>query len=290
MARDFAAVQQQIEQMRARWVADYAATWQRIIAGWRLDGAEDRVWLTYSANYLLRTGNTRWAIDPFVLSSRVAAAEPVEIARDLQGLSFVALTHQHADHLDLNLIRALRDEAITWVIPAFLQERVVGPCGLRPGQVITPRPLQPLEVDGVRLIPLNGLHWEKQAGGLHGVDSMAYVAECGGWRWLFAGDIRQYALEQLPDLGRLDGACAHLWLGRGRALEQEPPLLEPFCRFFADLELPRLVITHLHELGRGPQDYWDMRHYDLARARLGQWDAEMQVSSATIGESFRIGR
>ena len=39
------------------------------------------------------------------------------LAQDLKALSFVLLTHQHADHLDLDLIRELKHLPIIWVIP-----------------------------------------------------------------------------------------------------------------------------------------------------------------------------
>jgi len=289
LARNFAVVQQHIEQIKARWVLDYAPTWQHLIAEWKTDAAEDRAWLTYSANYLLRTGSVRWAIDPFSLRARLPAAAPVDVASDLSGLSFVLLTHQHADHLDLDLIRALRSQPIQWIIPAFLQAQVVAPCGLDAGQVITPAPRQAIEIGGVTILPFDGLHWENRSDGIRGVPSMSYLAEFHGKRWLFAGDIRDYNLEHLPALGRLDGVFAHLWLGRGSALCKQPPLLDAFCRFFAGLDAPRLVITHLKELGRDPNDFWDRWHYALARTRLAELNPRLRVRCCQMGQSIRMG-
>jgi len=80
-----------------------------MIAEWRLPGGEDRAWLMYSANYLLRIGDVRCAIDPLRLKNRLPQAPEMDIASDLQALSFGLLTHRHADHLDLGLLYRLRD-------------------------------------------------------------------------------------------------------------------------------------------------------------------------------------
>lgn len=75
----------------------------------------------YSANYLFRTANVRWAIDPLRLRQRLPGA-PEMPAADLKDFTFVLLTHSHGDHLDLELMRQLQTFPILWVIPACLGE------------------------------------------------------------------------------------------------------------------------------------------------------------------------
>jgi len=104
----FTARQQRIALRRAKAIARYPTLWSHMIAEWRGPGNEDRAWLMYSANYLLRAGNVHWAIDPLTLKHRLPQAPEMDVAHDLRGLSFVLLTHNHADHLDFSLLRALR--------------------------------------------------------------------------------------------------------------------------------------------------------------------------------------
>ncbi len=173
------------------------------------------------------------------------------------------LTHRHADHLDFNLIKSLRHLPIRWVIPDYILPQVQSEAGLPAEQIVTPQPLQPIEIHGVHLLPFVGLHWEaapSENGPQHGVPEMGYLVEFNNKRWLFPGDTRDFKTELLPSFGSVDGLFAHLWLGRGCALMEEPPLLDAFCQFCVDLQPKQVVLTHLEELGREADDYWDARH------------------------------
>lgn len=255
------------EARRVRLIADYPALWRRITQEWQQPGPDDRAWLTYSANYLLRTGGVRWAIDPLRLSWRVSAAAPVA-ACDLAGAAFVLLTHRHADHLDLDLLAALAAFPIYWVTPPALLETVQR-AGLRRERILTPVCGQPLLLNGVRITPFDGLHWEAGPDGdRRGVPATGYLAEFGGRRWLFPGDTRCYDPAGLPDFGALDGVFAHVWLGRGAALDEPPPLLDDFCRFCLALKPRRIVLAHLYEFGRDASDFWDATHAARVHAHL----------------------
>ena len=86
-----------------------------MIGEWSTEDGRDSAWMLYSANYLLRTGSARWAIDPLTLRWRVP--EAVAVRRDLADLSFIVLTHRHADHLDIDLLRSLRGLPTLWIVP-----------------------------------------------------------------------------------------------------------------------------------------------------------------------------
>ena len=279
--------QAQIESRQAEAAAAYPTRWVKMTGEWRQAG-DDRAWLVYAANYLFRTGGVRWALDPLTLRQRVRWAPEANLNR-LSGLSFVLLTHRHADHLDYPLIRTLRQRPIRWVIPEAILPLVLERCGLPESQVIIPRPLEPLQIEGMRITPFEGLHWEPPAaegGAARGVEALGYLVEWAGKRWLFPGDVRDYDLRKMPDFGRLDGAFAHLWLGRGGALLDQPPLLEAFCAFYAGLPARRLVVAHLHELGRQAEDTWNEEHYLQAAARLRQLAPGRPVQAARMGESL----
>ena len=285
----FSEKQEKIKQYRAEVSAYYPALWSKTIAEWNTPDPEDRVWLTYSANYLFRTNNVRWAIDPLTLSWRIKDAPKVDVTHDLSSLSFVLLTHDHNDHLDLDLLSTLRHLPITWVVPEFILSKVMKQTGLPRENIIIPSPLVPTELHGIHILPFDGLHWETTPdGNLKGVPSMGYLIECNGKRWLFPGDTRTYDASQLPALDPVDIVFAHLWLGRSCALLDEHPLLDSFCRFFLDLGPRQLILTHLTEFGRNAHDYWDESHVQCVSSGFKQVDPHISVIPAYMGEKILL--
>jgi L-ascorbate metabolism protein UlaG (beta-lactamase superfamily) len=285
----FAEKQDEIARRRVEICIRYPALWSKMIAQWKRPGSEDRAWLMYSANYLFRTNNVRWALDPLTLRWRLKDAPQVNALRDLKSLSFVLLTHRHEDHLDLDLLFELQHLPVTWVIPEFLLSEVVQHACLPREKILIPSPLVPIELNGVRILPFDGLHWESSPDGARrGVPAMGYLIECKGKRWLFPGDTRSYYSPQLPRFENVDVAFAHLWLGRGAALANQPPLLEAFCQFFLDLGVHRVVLTHLHELGRDADDYWDDGHVQLVDSRFREMSVNLQVHPLLMGKRILL--
>jgi hypothetical protein len=279
----FAEKQVQIARQRDELIARYPALWQNIVTEWKSPGP-DRAWLTYSANYLFRTGDVRWALDPLTLNWRLKDAAPKVDVSDLGDASFILLTHRHADHLDLDLLAALRHFPICWVVPEPILAQVLE-AGILREQIIIPIPLQPIELKSIRITPFDGQHFETLPDGtLKGVPATGYLTEWAGKRWLFPGDTRTYNVSRLPDFGPLDGLFAHFWLGRGSALQSPPPLLESFCRFFTDLLPERIVITHLTEHGRTADDYWDESHVQLATSYFRKINNSVDIPHALIGQ------
>jgi L-ascorbate metabolism protein UlaG (beta-lactamase superfamily) len=283
---------QSIRAQQEEIVRRFPAFWQEMITDWSQPGMEDRAWLMYSANYLLRTNNVHWAIDPVRLEHRLIGAPAVDYRDGLKNLSFVLLTHQHGDHLDLDLIRSLGDLPITWVVPELLLALVQHEAGLSMNQVVIPQPLQPMELRGIRITPFEGMHWEKNPGGPsdtnRGVPAIGYLVEQGKKRWLFPGDTRTYDASLLPCFGPVDLLFAHIWLGRGCALHEQPALLDAFCHFCLDLQPRRVVLTHLREFGRALEDYWDIEHAVLVSSRFAELSAALPMLSALIGDSTAL--
>jgi hypothetical protein len=242
-------------------VARYPAILDKLIAEWNSPDPEDRAWLLYSANYLFRTQGVRWAMDLLALNSRLPQAPVMDVACDLKDLDFVLLTHCHGDHLDLDLLRALRHLPIRWVIPEAILPLVQREIGLPAKQILVPKAQQTIELHGLRITPFDGLHRKAAPDypdGQSGVPATGYLVEMGGKRWLLPGDTRTYDPAGLPDLGPVDVLFAHLWLGRGVALQPHLPLLELFCRFCLALQPQCVILAHLEEWGRQVSDLWDI--------------------------------
>ncbi len=278
--------QARIDRRRAEIVTRYPAQWDGMITKWNSAGPENRAWLMYSANYLFHTRGVRWAIDPLTLHWRVPAAPLVEAARDLRMLSFIILTHAHADHLDFDLLHSLSELPIQWVIPEYLLP-LVTETGLSQAKIIIPKPLKTFELEGLKITPFDGMHWETDPtyqDGQRGVPATGYLVEFSGKRWLFPGDTRTYDTSKMPSFGAVDGLFAHLWLGRGCALHENPPLLETFCTFCLDFHPKRIIVTHLEEFGRNADEYWDDAHFQSVKSRILACTPDMVIESACLGE------
>jgi len=290
MARS-AERQARIDLQRELVIAAFPQKWERLITEWNSPAPEDRGWLMYSANYLFRTGGVRWAIDPLEMHSRLTRVNRPEAARDLRNLDFVLLTHRHSDHLDLNLLRTLRDLPIQWVVPEAILPLVRKQAGLAAGQILVPETLQTIELHGFRITPFDGLHWEDSPTlrvGWRGVAETGYLVELGDKRWLFPGDTRNYDAARLPAFGEVDILFAHLWLGRGAALKEKPPLLEEFCRFCLALQPRQVILTHLEEWGRGGRDFWDREQAGLVIRELNRLAPSLPVEVAFSGDEIPL--
>jgi hypothetical protein len=88
--------------------------------------------------------------------------------------------------LDLDLLSVLRGLPITWVVPEFLFPTVIEKAGLPRENIVPSIHLQPLKLNGICILPFDGLHWETTPDGARkGVPSAGYLIECNDKRWLW---------------------------------------------------------------------------------------------------------
>ena len=288
--------QQIINQQRVEIIERYPVLWSKLIEEWSQPGMEDRAWLMYSASYLFRTSGIRWAMDPVRLASRLPGASEPDVAHDFKDLSFVLLTHRHADHLDLDLINSIRDSSIIWVVPRAILPLIRKYTYLPEKQIVVPKMNQPLEFHGIRVTPFDGLHWERieprESERSHtywrGVPAVGYLVEFSGKRWLLPGDTRTYDARRLPSFGPVNGLFAHVWLGRGSAMLGEAPLLGAFSRYCLALQPQRIILTHLNEYGREAEDYWDEGHAISICSAVQAISPGISVIPAFLGDAVSL--
>ncbi len=260
-------------------LASYPGIWAQMIAEWRGNGP-DSAWLMYSANYLFRTAGIRWAMDPYTLLTRLKQPQLSSLEEDLTDLKLVVLTHAHADHLDLNLIVRLQHLPIQWIIPNFMLDLILPFTQMPEDLIHIPVPGKPIQVGGLTLTPFEGQHIRN----LNGVPEMGYIAEFNGKCWLFPADTRVFNISRLPLLPRVSGVFAHCWLGKASATQFPPPLLDEFCAFYAATHAEKMIVTHLEELGRKPEDYWSEAHFEVVQSKMNQMAPDMKIQMAKCGQ------
>lgn len=288
------ARQEQIEHGRLEALTAFPRTWKDIVSTWRCDDSGDAAWLVYTANYLFRCGNVRWALDPMTLPHRLNHSNLPDLAADLQGLDFILLSHKHSDHFNPQIIRDLRYLPARWVVPADLMPMVAVPDGLAQDQLVVPRSLEAIEIEGIRITPFASLHWEASCAndrshptdGLRGVPETGYLVEHNSKRWLFPGDIRCFDPNGLPDFGPVDVLFAHVWLGRGAASPPEDSILDKFCQFYLAFRPRRIILAHLRDWGRQAPDFWGIEHASAILTKFQERAPDILVEIALMGDKI----
>jgi len=287
-AREFPAMKQrqsleqqklaEITRNRVELVEDYPELCARMIRQWNRPRNSDAVWLLYAANYLFNTHGVRWAVDPVMLKHQLPEAPSINPAGSLANLSFVLLTHAHVDHVDVSLWRALRKSDCRWIVPEHMSDFFMEKTLLAPSQFITARPSSIIDIDGVRITPFDGLHFERKIRTVGArTPATGYLVETRNKRYLLPGDIRTYANGLLPSFGPVDAVFAHVFLGRKAALQDDPPLLDAFADFLLELRPGQILLTHLYELGRSPANAWRLEHTAMIKRCLQKTNPNIKI-------------
>jgi hypothetical protein len=65
-------------------------------------------------------------------------------------------------------------------------------------------------------------------------------------------------------------------------------LVDHFCRFCLGLAPKRIVLSHLEELGREANDYWDDSHANKVSTHLQHINPHVEISIARMGEEILL--
>lgn len=260
-------VQQELRTWRKAMVADYEASWQRTLHEWNVLTDKNAVWLTSAANYLLNTRGLKWAVDPMRLKNRLPEAPAVSVGHALRELSFVLLTHSHADHVDTELWSQLADVDCHWIVPEHMIDLFLGVPGMKRCRYTLAVAEKEVVVPGARILPFASLHGADVPGsGFVNVPEMAYSVQTDGGDFLFPGDIRTYEPTFLSRFAGVSTVFAHVFLGRAAARMSLPPLLEAFVTFYRACQPQKVVLTHLYDVVRGSADCWRIEHARMIEA------------------------
>ena len=264
---------------RQELVSAYPGRWIRMIREWSRPRTDDAVWLMYSANYLFNTRGLKWAVDPVLLSNRIPEAQVLDVTADLADLDFVLLSHAHCDHADVALWTQMERSRAHWIVPKHMADLFAHETSIGEEAYSVALPGKEIAVSGVRIVPFEAPHYEHlESGEMNHVDSMGYLLETAGASYLFPGDIRTYDPSCLAQFADVSAVFAHVFLGRSAAIVCDPPLLEEFVDFYLSCRPKKIVLSHLYELGRGPEDCWLSSHAQAVAKALHAADNEIATA------------
>ncbi|WP_343945013.1 MBL fold metallo-hydrolase, partial [Pseudonocardia zijingensis] len=158
--------------------------------------AEDR-FLVYTTT----GGAATVLVDPYLTPEGPRRFPPPFPAADAAGVDAVLVTHEHGDHLDVDVARAFAAAGSTarWVVPEPVVERVAA-LGIAPELIVPAQPGRPVAVGPVRVDPVPAHHGvdmtdaygtgAELSGGL--VRFLGYVVDLGGTRVFHSGDCLAY--------------------------------------------------------------------------------------------------
>jgi hypothetical protein len=263
---------------RQEYMLDYPGRWGRMIREWCAPRTDDAAWLVYSANYLLKTHGLKWAVDPVLLSNRVPEVPVLDATPDLADLEFVLLSHAHIDHTDVVLWSQMESSRCHWIVPEHMADFFAHEVSVSDSAYSVAIPGKDITVSGVRIVPFQAPHSENlETGGINHVDSTGYLVEVAGNSYLFPGDIRTYDSLCLKPFTDVSAVFAHTFLGRSSALLCDPPLLEEFVEFYLSCHPKKIVLSHLYELGRDPEDCWLASHARAVAKAFSAADSDVKI-------------
>jgi L-ascorbate metabolism protein UlaG (beta-lactamase superfamily) len=263
---------------RQEVISTYPERWHDMVRAWQAPRCSDAVWLMYTANYLFNTHNIRWAVDPVLLNNRVPEAVQLDVGYDMAKMDFILLTHSHADHVDPALWSQLYATHCRWVIPDHMLDFISRTTPLAPDDLIVAVPGIEINIARVTITPFSAPHYEQRPdGSLNHVSETGYLVKTRNGTYLLPGDVRTFDTGVLRPFKDSSAVFAHVFLGRSAALLDNPPLLADFVDFYLNCRPRKILLAHLYELGREPEDCWRTSHAEQVAAVIEDADSGIHI-------------
>ena len=235
--------------------------------------------LTAPASYRLDLDGTRLLIDPVFRFQWQKDAVADRWREDLAAADGVIYTHSHADHYSLETAREALEGGADVYLPGFLSQ--AGEKGFK-----TIESGASFRIGSLKITPYDSAHYSPD--GLTGVPSFGYIIECSRGVLLFPCDVRNYDISLLPDVSA-DVVFAHVWLGRGNALNIPcEPYLSDFARFVLAPKPYKVFLAHLYEVGRVPEELWTYLHAGLCIDAISSADTSVSAEIMRPGREYNV--
>lgn len=159
------------------------------------------LWWLGQAGFLVRSAGGALLIDPYLTPNGDRRFPPPFSAEEAVHVDAVLVTHEHRDHLDVDVVRAFAEAAAParWVVPAPIAVQLAD-LGIPPERIVAAQPGQRLELGDITVRPVAAHHGvtmadaygtgEDISGGL--VRFLGYVMELAGTRIYHSGDCLAY--------------------------------------------------------------------------------------------------
>ena len=243
--------------------------------------------LANSTFYLFNTGGYLWAMDPAFRFANKLSRAPSRCAELLSGVKLMIITHGHVDHFEEETVRNLAQCDMMWVIPDFIYDEALS-WGIKPERILVAHENQPICIDKLTILPFKGRHFRPITH--KGVDEYGYyITAYGAPSMAFPADVRDYALDGLPELPKADVCFAHVFLGDGNSYAEDyTTLADEFARFMCHFSDKHFILTHLYENGRRFVDMWREEHADVIAEHLKRLNPDARITTPKIGEHIKL--
>lgn len=241
--------------------------------------------LIHSSAYLFHTNGCKWAMDIAFRNARILAKTPARAAELMKDMQMMVLSHGHRDHFEESTIRLLKDSDIIWVVPDFLEERILG-LGVRPEKLRVAKRGEVISLFGMDILPFESKHFRSSNG--VGVKEYGYYITAPGCPSLaFPVDIRNF--NQREDVPMADYCFANVWLEDNSADEESwRSMVEPFAKYMLSFSNKTILLTHLFEDGRPDHKMWRSEHAHAVADKIHALSPETRVIIPRRGECIQL--
>ncbi len=228
-----------------------------------------------STAYLFNSAGVRWMMDaayytyPSEQENRMAA----ELLKDF---SFGIFTHCHGDHFQPEMLNAMTDSGVKWILGRAVREQFRSWLPDFPeDNLIWMEDFQEVILHGIRIVCLPGMHAEPGKPLVPSASFAVYLQD--GTSMLFPADCRYFDLPELPS-ECFDYVFGHVYLGRTDNTLNDFPQFHDFTRMLLAANARNVFLTHLYEFSRAPEDMWTNRHAEMVKAELLKHKPDLNVA------------
>lgn len=278
MNRHTPVAAENLELLKRQYTAEFPRVWQTHFST-PFTHADILRLLGSSAFTLSWAGHQIWSDIVIPSYAEMPPEHAIESAFRDGGLFLV--THHHADHFDPRVIRcAARTPGVRFLMHADQADRLTE-AGVSPGSIVPIRPgecfvLGTLSIEAVATPHINI------------EDSLGFVITGLEQRVCILSDIREYRSAFAAALPPHDILFFNVWLGRGRALNPDPETVSSATRFIAAAAPRHVLLLHLYELNRAPEDVWTRAHAALLADRLAAEAPSVRITVPDINMDYRL--
>ena len=243
--------------------------------------------LIHSSSYLFNFNGYRVGMDIAFRNAHFLASTPKKCVELLKELDLMVISHSHRDHFEESTIRILAGTDIKWIIPDFMYD-IALKCGILPDKMYIAKKGEPLTIGKLTLLPFEGRHFRPDT--KKGVPEYGYYVTAEGLPSLaFPVDVRDFSLDNLPDIPKADYCFANVWLGDGKGLDASfDPIDRKFSAFMLNFSDKNIILTHLNENGRKDKDLWRDCHADLVRAKISSLSPKTKIFIPVCGQVMEM--